>query len=993
MAVDPVSLAITVALTAANMAMTAMQTFEGPRVKGAPATVADYGTPLNYFLGTRLVNCPCFFAKPIQEVRKKRKGKGGKQVSYTGFGSFAIHIADHDIGGVLQVWFDNHLVYDNTGSTEKIYPLADDYELEAHMRVYLGTETQDPDPDMLAYIEARDEEADTCPAYRGTSYIYFEGIPLEMLGNRYPDVKVLAYQNSALTVPDTAEIDFVGQQQATRSGTTAGAISFALSGGTDSTPQAGDFVIIVVSSSRNPLNGDSYHADIDGYQFLTDGYTAESGLSDFTWRAYYKFMGGSPDTSFTPNTVVATSARNAFQVIVLRSVDASVFASEVTSINGIGPASYDLADIVIGGGVFDPGDIGGTASTGHYVFKSLAIVGPTGRALPIVVGGESTATSDEGVGNMLAIYQVEVAGGGGGGRSAKAHFLYGSEVMIGEGTTLAAVLTFLAQRAGLEASEYDFGLVAGDDHGFDGYNWAQATGAQVGEGLCDLFDADLRPHEFAIQALPRGSASAGAIPTTEFVVNDNGPFTIPDKSDSSLPARVFLTYADTTAEQNPNVAMPQGGEASGGEISIDMQTLAITSTRAQQLTERRQRRERFGRIEAEFGLTRQRLAIEPGDVFTPSFDGDAMTMRCAKLTIGADGRMPGEWKRDDPAVAVLPNSEGAPAAGIIPDTMPDAVAAEGFVLDTALLIDAHDQTAPLAYLVAGPDEPGVWTGADFAVSDTGDLDSYTEGWDGIASDSGAIIGTVAGTLPDVAYPWVADLGSSISITINVGELTAATLDELILDGTRNLAAIQSGDGWELVQFMTPTLTGTLTYTITGFLRGVRGTEWAMAGHAPGDAFVVLDNAKLRTLGASEIGDEDFYIVTTTGQAVDQDTAFSLDYTGASHKPYAPVLGTAELDGADWVFDAVRRTRIGGTTLDGQDVPLGEASESWSLDIMDGVAVVRTITGTSLPLTYLEADQITDWAGPLGAEPEANLYQVNPTLSLRGYPLNYPEGVS
>jgi hypothetical protein len=62
--------------------------------------------------------------------------------------------------------------------------------------------------------------------------------------------------------------------------------------------------------------------------------------------------------------------------------------------------------------------------------------------------------------------------------------------------------------------------------------------------------------------------------------------------------------------------------------------------------------------------------------------------------------------------------------------------------------------------------------------------------------------------------------------------------------------------------------------------------------------------------------------------------------------------------------------------------LGEASESWEADIYDGVTFKRTITGTSLPLTYSAAQIATDACASLVVK----LYQMNPTLSLRGYPL-------
>ena len=216
MAINPVSLAVAAVMTGVNLLVNAMRTIEGPRLNDTSPVVADYGTPLNYCIGSRLLACPSFFAKPIREVRQENKGKGGKQVTYVGFGTWASHICDHEIVSVSKIWFDNHLVYDNTGSEERIYPLGDGYDVEASMRIYYGTEDQEADPDMRAYIEARDGPG-TCPAYRPTAYVYFQDIPLEKLGNRYPTVTMLLCSKVGVPEPageETLLVDFENDQYA-----------------------------------------------------------------------------------------------------------------------------------------------------------------------------------------------------------------------------------------------------------------------------------------------------------------------------------------------------------------------------------------------------------------------------------------------------------------------------------------------------------------------------------------------------------------------------------------------------------------------------------------------------------------------------------------------------------------------------------------------------------------------------------------------------------
>jgi hypothetical protein len=45
------------------------------------------------------------------------------------------------------------------------------------------------------------------------------------------------------------------------------------------------------------------------------------------------------------------------------------------------------------------------------------------------------------------------------------------------------------------------------------------------------------------------------------------------------------------------------------------------------------------------------------------------------------------------------------------------------------------------------------------------------------------------------------------------------------------------------------------------------------------------------------------------------------------------------------------------------VPLGEATEAYQLDILDGATVVRTLEATSPSALYAAADEIADFGAP------------------------------
>ena len=62
-------------------------------------------------------------------------------------------------------------------------------------------------------------------------------------------------------------------------------------------------------------------------------------------------------------------------------------------------------------------------------------------------------------------------------------------------------------------------------------------------------------------------------------------------------------------------------------------------------------------------------------------------------------------------------------------------------------------------------------------------------------------------------------------------------------GGRNLLAIETGTGWEVVQFTTAELTSTRHYRLSGLLRGAYGSDAAMVPSIPaGASFCVIDKS-------------------------------------------------------------------------------------------------------------------------------------------------------
>ena len=82
----------------------------------------------------------------------------------------------------------------------------------------------------------------------------------------------------------------------------------------------------------------------------------------------------------------------------------------------------------------------------------------------------------------------------------------------------------------------------------------------------------------------------------------------------------------------------------------------------------------------------------------------------------------------------------------------------------------------------------------------------------------------------------------------------------------------------------------------------------------------------------------------------------------------------------------RRSRVGGSWPTGENGPIGEASEAYEIDIMDGATVVRTLFASEPTAEYSAADQVADFGSPLPASVTINVYQISAYIG-RGYPAN------
>jgi hypothetical protein len=402
-----------------------------------------------------------------------------------------------------------------------------------------------------------------------------------------------------------------------------------------------------------------------------------------------------------------------------------------------------------------------------------------------------------------------------------------------------------------------------------------------------------------------------------------------------------------------------------------MTTLANDADGMRGLAERHFRRMHGERREFQLGLTTKQAALEPGDVHTLDLDGDTLTARLVKTTISPAGTIATEWKYDHPSFAVLSGSNGAEMDGRPVSTVSAAVISRGFFLDVPYISDSDARTPPSIYILAAPFAAGAWPGAVAYQAIDGE---YSEEIGAVPSSSGATWGYANDTLPD-ANPWLWDRLSEVNVTLQNGTLTGCTEAQIDADPSLNLALI----GDELVNFTVATLEMDGTWTISGFKRGRRGTEWACSTHGVRDVVLLMDTAQAVNMGLSEVDTDLSFKMLTSGRSF----GFPVDmepYDGASLMPYAPCHLTATLSGSDWVFTWVRRTRVGGAWTGGATIPLSEASESYELYLGDGVTSVTKTVSAATTYTWTAAQQTTDTgSGVTSGELTFSMAQVSATV--------------
>lgn len=523
------------------------------------------------------------------------------------------------------------------------------------------------------------------------------------------------------------------------------------------------------------------------------------------------------------------------------------------------------------------------------------------------------------------------------------HWLNGR---LGTATLADAIAAILTDHG---FSDFDVSAVSGD---LGGYVQGDVTSARnLLEPLMAAFQVDVAEDGGTLRFRSRNTA---VLPVRDIAVladlEDQPLWSEHRGHDSDFAAEAVLTSFNPALDYEQASVRSRRIDNAGSRVMWLDLNAALPAETAEAAVEALLRDNRQARRSLRFALPPSDIALEPGD--------------CIRLAESAFPQAPaGRFlvsRIEDGAVrqvearaffAAFP----AFAGGAEARRSSGASGAEGFAPEVLFLdLPYHDGTAPEdSARIAALAKP--WR--PIVVSSSPGTEGYRQR---VLLDRPAMIGTLA--MPLTSGPSGRfDRQNTILVDLPFGEVSS-TVELSVLNGENRLAIKAANGVWEIVAFARAEEIAPSRWRLSALLRGLAGTEDALAAGAPKGAPVVVLDAAVRPLGlvASERGRRLNWIVEAAGMAGAPSGPFAFEGGLRALTPLAPAHLAAERR-RDGVFIRwKRRGRVEADGWDASDIPLEEPFELYRVEVLDGEAV-RRMAEVSQPFWfYPAADELTDF---------------------------------
>ena len=410
---------------------------------------------------------------------------------------------------------------------------------------------------------------------------------------------------------------------------------------------------------------------------------------------------------------------------------------------------------------------------------------------------------------------------------------------------------------------------------------------------------------------------------------DDGPAVTVERGMQAGPSEVRVRFIDEAAGFQIGAVGVRGEAAHTGALDIDLPVVCGAS-----LAEKAARRAlvaEAGTLRIELGPA-DALALEAGDVVgvedhvgdwrIDSIDhGEAVVARLSrKVETGAVGEHPVRWRENE-----APARVGAPFFRL---------------LDLPPLPGAEAETALLAAVAAEP-----WAPMNVFAGQAAELMVGR----GVVERPATVGRLTAPLTPGPMNRW--DEVNSIRLRLEGAAPESRDVMAVLAGG--NVLAIESGEGWELVQYREAVLTDDGDWRLSGLLRGLLGSEGEGAGGAAtGAVVVVVDEALVRVgPGAVERGLPLRWRAGAVAAPVAPPATAEVSetYRGLCARPWSPAHLRREAEAGSVRIRWIPRARRFGDSWDGE--PPESDAPRFRVRVLAGDTVVRTVETTAATWLY------------------------------------------
>lgn len=541
-----------------------------------------------------------------------------------------------------------------------------------------------------------------------------------------------------------------------------------------------------------------------------------------------------------------------------------------------------------------------------------------------------------------------------------------SDFVNATGVLLIDIVNFYMQRSGIGQEFYELDQLNGEVvRGYRVDGLVSARGA-----LSDLqaaFAFDFAEVGYTLKAIKRGAEPDGTIPYEHFIPSSSGGLVSVDKTpDVDLPSRYSINFIDRDREYDANTSPLAMYPSSFLNERQEDVAVVLSADEAAKLVDVFINVAWVERYKYKLTLPQNYLYIKPG--MTKQIEvqkGRFVDTRIEQVDYSSDQTV-SVVARSTGALQYVSSAEGVPANP--PST---GVGYRGLsysvFMDIPLMAQEMDRPGFVLHMRGGQQWPG---GILMSSSDQGQTFSPVAN-----ADSFSAIG-VAINHQNINDCYVIDGVSELIIDVYSGEFSSVTEYQMMTG--KNYAAYGVDGRWEIVQFSSVVENADETVTISGFIRGLRGTEWAASIHESGDYFIALDYALLDFVGldVSAFGAARKYKSVTYGSEVSAATESDFKYNGVNLKPLSPQHVTGARDGSgNWIISWVGRTRYASSFWVTGVQPQNEPSVNYLVNIIKDGTVVRVISSAVESAQYLAGQQIEDF-GAVQSEIDFSVYQIS-----------------